>query len=79
MDPDTTIYTVSYTYQNPEIAKNQLFVSTSPVIYEPEDKTATVKPNPTRGQDLSGKYYHVHNYIHCINMVNKAFKTAFNV
>ena len=46
MEPNTTIYTVSYTYQSPAIADNQLFVSTAPIIYEPEDKTATVKPNP---------------------------------
>ena len=55
MYPNTTIYTFAYTYQNPEIANNQLFVSTAPIIYEPEDKTAMVKPNLTVGQDLSGR------------------------
>ena len=27
---------------------------------------------------MSGKYYHAHDYIHFINMVNKALNTAFN-
>lgn len=79
MYPNTTIDTVSYTYRNQEIANNQLFASTAPVIYEPDDNTATIKPNPTRGQNLSGKYYHVHSYIHLINMVNKALIKAFDV
>ena len=28
------------------------------------------------GQDLIGPYYHVHNYIHFINMLSKALNTA---
>ena len=71
MDPNTTIYTVSLKYQDPLVADNQEFVSTAPIIYEPEDKTAKVKPNPTRGQNLSGTYYHVHNYVHFTNLVHK--------
>ena len=30
------------------------------------------------GQDLSGTYYHVHNYVHFINLVNKALALAFS-
>ena len=37
-----------------------------------------VKPNPTGGQDLSGTYYHVHNYVHFINIVNKALAEALS-
>ncbi|MFM7977919.1 MAG: phage minor capsid protein, partial [Candidatus Fonsibacter sp.] len=73
-----TIYTVSLSYQDPLISNNNLFVSTVPIIYEPEDKTTKVQINPTGGQDLSGTYYYVHNYIHCINLINKAFDSAFN-
>ncbi|MFM7988405.1 MAG: hypothetical protein ACKPKO_54745 [Candidatus Fonsibacter sp.] len=47
-----------------------------PIIYEPEDKTTKVKPHPTGGQDLYGTYYHVHNYIHFIDITNKAFDVA---
>ncbi|MFM7983991.1 MAG: hypothetical protein ACKPKO_32170 [Candidatus Fonsibacter sp.] len=50
-----------------------------PIIYEQEDKTTKVQLNPTGGQDLSGTYYHVHNYIHFINIVNKAFDSALNI
>ncbi|MFM7984124.1 MAG: hypothetical protein ACKPKO_32845 [Candidatus Fonsibacter sp.] len=49
-----------------------------PIIYEPEDNTTKVQLNPTGGQDLSGTYYHVHNYIHFINLINKAFDSALN-
>ena len=78
MDPNTAIYTVSYTYQSPAIADNKLFVSTAPIIYDPEDKTTKVKPKPTKGHDLSGTYYHVHNYVHFINLVNKALAVALS-
>ena len=78
MDPRATIYTVSLKYQYPLYSNGQAFVATAPIIYEPEDKTATVKPNPTGGQDLSGTYYHVHNYVHFINLVNKALAVALS-
>ena len=76
LEPNTTIYTVSLKYQDPDYAKGQAFVSTVPIIYEPEDNTSKVQPNPTGGQDLSGTYYHVHNYIHFINPINKALAIA---
>ncbi|MFM7978801.1 MAG: phage minor capsid protein, partial [Candidatus Fonsibacter sp.] len=37
-----------------------------------------VQSNPTGGQDLSGTYYHVHNYIHFINIINKALGVSLN-
>ena len=64
MDPNTTRYPVSLRYKNPLVANGQEFVATVPIIYEPEDKTERLNPRPTGGQDLSGKYYHVHNYTH---------------
>ncbi|MFM7978888.1 MAG: hypothetical protein ACKPKO_06190, partial [Candidatus Fonsibacter sp.] len=73
MQPNTTIYTVSFTYQNPAVANNQLFSSTAPVIYKPEDTTLTSQPRATGDQYLSGKYYHVRNYTHFIDIVNKEF------
>ncbi|MFM7985138.1 MAG: phage minor capsid protein, partial [Candidatus Fonsibacter sp.] len=33
---------------------------------------------PTGGQDLSGTYYHVHNYTHFINLINKALDSALS-
>ncbi|MFM7987358.1 MAG: hypothetical protein ACKPKO_49400, partial [Candidatus Fonsibacter sp.] len=30
------------------------------------------------GQDLSGTYYHVYNYIHFIKLINKAFNVALS-
>ena len=30
------------------------------------------------GQDLSGTYYHVHNYVHFINIVNNALAVALS-
>ncbi|MFM7987857.1 MAG: phage minor capsid protein, partial [Candidatus Fonsibacter sp.] len=78
LQPNITIYTVSLSYQDPLISKHKLFVTTVPIIYEPEDKTTNVNLNPTGGQDLSGTYYHVHNYIHFINLINKAFETALS-
>jgi len=78
MNPNTTIYTVSLKYQDPLYSNGEAFVATAPIIYEPEDKTDMVKPNPTGGQDLSGTYYHVHNYVHFINLVNKALAVALS-
>ncbi|MFM7986379.1 MAG: hypothetical protein ACKPKO_44415, partial [Candidatus Fonsibacter sp.] len=54
------------------------FIATVPIIYEPEDKTTKVQTNPTGGQYLSGTYYHVHNYIHFINLIYTAFDSALN-
>ncbi|MFM7981228.1 MAG: hypothetical protein ACKPKO_18120, partial [Candidatus Fonsibacter sp.] len=53
-------------------------MATAPIIYEPEDKTAKVQPNPTGGQYLNGTYYHVHNYIYFINIVHNALVVAFS-
>ncbi|MFM7981888.1 MAG: hypothetical protein ACKPKO_21470, partial [Candidatus Fonsibacter sp.] len=67
------------TYQDPLVSNNKLFVATVPIIYKPEDNTTNVQLNPTGGQDLSGTYYHVHNYIHfIIIIINKAFDVALN-
>ncbi|MFM7978994.1 MAG: hypothetical protein ACKPKO_06720 [Candidatus Fonsibacter sp.] len=33
-------------------------------------------PIPRGGQDLSGTYYHVHNYIQFKNIINKALEVA---
>ena len=77
MDPNTTIYTVSLRYQDPYYANGQEFVATVPIIYEPEDKTERINPRSTGGQDLSGKYYHVHNYIHFIKLINKELNDPF--
>ncbi|MFM7984979.1 MAG: phage minor capsid protein, partial [Candidatus Fonsibacter sp.] len=51
---------------------------TVPITYEPDDKTVNIQPKTTGDQDLSGTYYHVHNYIHFINIINKAFDVALN-
>ena len=51
-------------------------LATVPINYDPEDKTERMNPRSTGGQDLTGKYYHVHNYIHFINMRNKALNDA---
>ena len=69
MDPNTAIYTVSLRYQDPYYANGQEFRATVPIKYEQEDKTERINPRSTGGQDLSGTYYHVHNYIHFINMI----------
>ncbi|MFM7985069.1 MAG: hypothetical protein ACKPKO_37690, partial [Candidatus Fonsibacter sp.] len=53
--------------------------ATARIIYEPKNNTAKVQPTPTAGQYLSGTYYHVHNYIHFINLINKAFESALNI
>ncbi|MFM7981412.1 MAG: phage minor capsid protein [Candidatus Fonsibacter sp.] len=79
MQPNITIYTVSLRYYDPLYAKGKEFIATVPIIYEPEDKTTKVQLNPMGGQDLSGTYYHVHNYIHFINLINKAFASALNI
>ena len=78
MSPNTTTYTVSLTYHDPDYANGQGFVATAPIIYEPEDKTAKVQPNPTGGQDWSGKYDHVNNYIHFITLVNNALEVGLS-
>ncbi|MFM7982523.1 MAG: phage minor capsid protein, partial [Candidatus Fonsibacter sp.] len=70
MQPNITIYKVSLTYQDPVYSNGQVFIATVPIIYEPEDKTTKVQTDPTGGQDLSGTYYHVHNYTHFINLIN---------
>ena len=73
MYPNTTIYSVSFRYRDKVIENGREFIVTAPIIYEPEDRTAMVSKRPTaRGQDLSGTYYHVHNYTHFISLVNKA-------
>ena len=78
VQPKATIYTVSLSYQDPTISNGKLFVATEPIIYEPEDKTTKVQTNPTGGQDLSGTYYHVHNYTHCTNIVHNALAVALS-
>ncbi|MFM7978486.1 MAG: hypothetical protein ACKPKO_04145, partial [Candidatus Fonsibacter sp.] len=65
-------------YYDPLYGDGREFIATVPSIYEPEDNTTKVKPNPTGGQDLSGTYYHVHNYIHFINIINKALDVALH-
>ena len=78
MSPNTTIYSVSLRYQDPNVGSGAEFVATAPIKYEPEDNTIQIGRRPTGGQDLSGTYYHVHNYTHFVNLVNKALIIALN-
>ncbi|MFM7984330.1 MAG: hypothetical protein ACKPKO_33900 [Candidatus Fonsibacter sp.] len=59
---------MSLRYYAPLYAKGKEFIATVPIRYEPEDNTTKVQPDPTGGQDLSGTYDHVHNYIHFVNI-----------
>ncbi|MFM7987781.1 MAG: hypothetical protein ACKPKO_51565, partial [Candidatus Fonsibacter sp.] len=77
MQPNITIYTVSLRYHDPLCSNGKVCIATVPIIYEPEDKTVNIQPKATGGQDLSGTYYHVHNYIHFI--INKAFNVALSI
>ena len=68
-----TIYSVSLAYNY----KNISYVSSAPIVYEPEDKTAKLPIPPTISQDMSSKYYYIYNYKHFIDLINKALKEAF--
>lgn len=78
-DVNKTIYKV--TVQDAVLqASGQMkyFTGTASIVYEPEDLTAPAPASPANGQDLSSNYYYVYNYQHFINLVNKAFASAFN-
>ncbi len=49
IQPNVTIYTVSLRYFDPLYSDGKEFIATVPIIYEPEDKTAKVQPDPTGG------------------------------
>jgi len=78
-DINLTIYTVSLQWINP-LDITQVFTSSSPVIYIPQSKIASIPPAPsiTGLQYNGGNYYNVYNYQYFIYLINEAFITCFN-
>jgi hypothetical protein len=78
-DINLTIYKVSLQWVNP-VNPLQVFTSTSPVIFIPQSKVASLPPPPSVNgiQYNGGNYYNIYNYQYFIYLINEAFITCFN-
>ena len=47
------------------------------VAYVPEEESVPLPATPTTAQDLTSTYYFVYNYLHFINLINKAIQSAW--